>query len=107
MKDPSGSRERPSKWDSELAMRLARVERLLLALADDKVQAHNVMMDGPVPTTFSTDIVELRADIQERSACARCGESFQPPIGLFGTNDCACPHCEKCYTATDTDWNGA
>jgi hypothetical protein len=33
------------------------------------------------------------------TVCANCGEPFAPPIGLFGTNDCECPHCRKCYAA--------
>jgi hypothetical protein len=36
--------------------------------------------------------------------CAQCGGPFDPPVGLFGTNDVRCPHClaagrQDCYAA--------
>ncbi len=33
------------------------------------------------------------------SRCMNCREPFEPPVGLFGTNDVPCPHCRACYAA--------
>lgn len=35
--------------------------------------------------------------------CKNCGQPFSPPVGLYGTNDVPCPHCNKCYTSESGD----
>lgn len=37
------------------------------------------------------------------SRCVNCKQPYSPPIGLYGTNDCACEHCNNCYTAEPGD----
>jgi hypothetical protein len=48
------------------------------------------------------DLLPKRVELCELAVCKGCGElTPSPVVGLFGTNDMACCHCEKCYAVYD------
>ncbi len=48
------------------------------------------------------DLLPERVELRDLAVCKGCGAVRpSPPIGLYGTNDVVCCHCQKCYDVYD------
>jgi hypothetical protein len=91
----------PTRRGAELMMLGGLCEALKVMLLREMHQtARDIVADRSVKQAIE-DLKRSKA--APDTVCANCGEPFSPPVGLFGTNDCECPHCTSCYAAVSKE----